>query len=157
MRRRFSILTALVIVGFLAGSLGAPAQASEVAKFEAKIAAPGADLAHVTADEFACPKPGDGDGVFYKFIDLKADYTFFKVSGPRPLYTDPTGVLGWGDYDLDLFVYDAKCKEIGKGTTPSGTEKTDTKKPARYAIVHYFYGIHANLPITLQASNASIK
>ena len=37
------------------------------------------DAGPPVTDEIACPEAGPLDGTFYKFIDLKADFTFFKL------------------------------------------------------------------------------
>lgn len=157
MRNRNFFVAALLALGLVGGLASAPAQAAPK-KFEGHLAAPFADAAGVAADELACPEAGDGDGLFYKFFDLEGDYKNFKVSGPTHLFTDPTGgTLGWDSYDLDLYVFDAKCNPLPDANSGAGTEKLETKKPARYAIVHYYYGVIPDLPITLEVDNSPIK
>lgn len=141
----------------LAGGLAVPAQAAPTV-FEDTLAfsAP-VDVAAEVLPELVCPEPGDLDGTFYKFIDLEGDYTHFKLEGPPRLFTDPSGQTQIGDYDLDIYVYDADCNQVGEGITSGATEKFDIKKPARYAVVHYYVGIHPDLPFTLQVDNERIK
>ena len=170
----------LTAVGLLAVGTAAPSPAAEVKKYEATIAAP----APIVSSEFAghwittanenpvrqtCPEGGPGDGVFYKFIDLKGDYTHFFVSGPPSTLNepDPTGgaviTLGtFNDYDVDLFAFDAKCNELeldGSINTMSGignASVTAKNKAARYAAIAYFSG-PPNLDVVLEASTERIK
>lgn len=152
-----AILTCLIALAALAGGLAVPAQAAPTV-FEGTLAFSGpADAGPTIAEELSCPEPGELDGTFYKFIDLRADFTFFKLEGPPRLFTDPAGGTGIGDYDLDLYVYDAKCNLIGEGVTTGPTEKVDTKKAARFLVVNYYVGPHPNLPFKLQAANERIK
>lgn len=158
MRTRLSALVALVAIGVLAATgVVSPVRAAEPKKFEGHIAHAGAGVGHTLADEFACPDPGEPNGTTYAFIDLEGDYTHFKVSGPPHLWAPSTTPLQWGDYDFDMYVYDAKCKLIGEGATPAGTEKTSTKKPGRYVLIDYFFGVQPNAAFTLQVANAPIK
>ena len=158
MRTRLSALVALVAIGVLAATgVVSPVRADGVKKFEGHIAAPGAGVGHTLADEFSCPEPGTPNGSNYAFIDLEGDFTHFKVSGPPHLFVDPTGVVQWGDYDFDMYVYDAKCNMIGEGATPAGTEKTSTKKMGRFVVIDYFFGVQPNAAFTLEVANAPIK
>lgn len=146
-----------VALGVLAAGMAVPAQAAPTV-FEGTMAFSGPlDAGPVITDEMACPEPGPLDGTFYKFIDLKADFTFFKLEGPPRLFTDPAGGTGIGDYDLDLYLYDAKCSLLAEGVTSGPTEKVDTKKPVRYVVINYYVGPHPNLPYKLQADNERIK
>lgn len=157
-RRIVLTVASLVLFAVVAGSgVVSPVRAAEPKKFEGNIAAPAAGAGLTLAEEFACPDPGEPNGSSYAFIDLEGDYTYFKVSGPPHLFVDPTGVLQWGDYDFDMYIYDAKCKRIGDAATPAGTEKTDTKKPGRYVVIDYFFGVQPNAAYTLEVSNAPIK
>ena len=157
MRNRFAVLVGVVAIGLLAVGVGSAAKAAEVTKFEGTIAVPGAgaDSAVITA----CPGGGEANGSTYYFFELKADFTFFKVSGPPHLVNEPNpvGVHAINDYDLDLFVFDAKCKQLPDANSDAGVERLDVKKPARYALVQYFSGVIPELPITLEASNSKIK
>ncbi|HUR50120.1 MAG TPA: hypothetical protein VMY88_11420 [Acidimicrobiales bacterium] len=156
MRSRIA-LAGLFLFALVAGGLAIPAQAAPTV-FEGTLLFSGpADAGPTITDELACPGPGDLDGTFYKFIDLKADYKVFKLEGPPRLFTDPAGGTGIGDYDLDLYIYDAKCNLIAESVTSGPTEKTETKKPARFVIVNYYVGPHPNLPFKLQAANERIK
>ena len=141
----------------LAVGLAMPAQAAP-RTFEGTLAfsAP-VDVASEVMPELTCPESGELDGTFYKFIDLEGGYKNFKLEGPPRLFTDPSGVTKTGDYDLDIYVYDDKCNQIGEGVTSGATEKFDLKKKARYAVVHYYVGIHPDLPFTLQVANGRIK
>lgn len=166
------VLMAGIAAGSLAIGSASPAPAAEVKKFEGTIALPAPILSNETAGDYAtggaltmvCPDPGDGDGVFYKFFDLGADYKFFFVSGGEPVVNepDPTGVLGGSiqEYDLDLYVYDAKCNpveiETGGINTGAGHAPGIAFKPARYAAVSYFVG-PPNINVTLEASTERIK
>jgi len=156
MRSTTKLLSGLAAAGLLLSGFNMPAQAAPK-KFEAKLAFPGADGGLAIREKTACPAAGQGDGTFYKFFDLKGDFTHFKVEGPKRLVTDPSGTTKLGDYDIDMYVYDAKCKEMGAHNTEAGVEAHSTKKPARYVVVHYYTGVHANLPITLQVANEKIK
>ncbi len=165
------VLMTGIAAGSLAIGLASPAPAAEVKKFEGTIAAPlpvvSAELAadYVTGEalRMTCPEPGDGDGVFYKFFDLKAEYKFFFVSGGEPVINepDPSGALGGAiqDYDLDLHLFDAKCNIIevdGDITSGSGHAPGIGFKPARYAAVSYFSGPYPNIAVTLEASTERI-
>ena len=156
MRSTTKLLSGLAAAGLLLSGFNMPAQAAPK-KFEAKLAFPGGDGAPVIREKTACPAAGQGDGTFYKFFDLKGDFTYFKVEGPKRLVTDPSGTTKLGDYDIDMYVYDAKCKDMGAKNTEAGVESHNTKKPARYVVVHYYTGVHPNLPITLQVANEPIK
>ncbi len=156
MRTRRSALVALLAIGALAATGVVSPVRAEPKKFEGRIAHPAADAAHKLADEFPCPA-GGANGTSYAWIDLKGDYTYFKVSGPPHLWPGSTTPLQWADYDFDMYVYDAKCKQIGEGATPAGTEKTSTKKPARFVVIAYYFGVQPNAAYTLQVDNASIK
>lgn len=163
----------IAAVGLLAVGTAAPSPAAEVKKYEGAIAAPAPILAAELAADWVsggelrqtCPEAGDGDGVFYKFFDLKGDFKHFFVSGPQPVINeaDPTP-LGYGtfqDYDLDLHVFDAKCNllEIEGSITGGagyGNGSVTGKKPARYAAVSYFAG-PPNMKFVLEASNEKIK
>jgi hypothetical protein len=138
-------------------SAGAPASANDIKKFQGTIAAPGGGAE--SAVIHACPKGGEANGSTYIFFDLKADFTAFKVAGPKHLVNEPSpvGVHAVNDYDLDLFVFDAKCKELPSANSDAGVEKLDVKKPARYALVQYFTGVIPELPVTLEACNCKIK
>ena len=152
-RRLFGVTLA---VGLLMGFAPMPSKAAEPTKFETTIAAPGggAEVGHVS-----CPDGGPAAGSTYAWIDLEGDFTFFKVAGPPHLVNEPSpvGVHAVNDYDLDLFVFDAKCKQLPDANSDAGVEKLDTKRPARYALVSYFTGVIPELPITLEASNSKIK
>lgn len=156
-----AVLTSLLVLACLAGGLAIPAQAAP-AVFEGTLAAP------LTTDTFGlgvtdwdpivpCPEAGDLDGTFYKFIDLKADFTYLKLEGPPVIFTEPSGAVGWSDYDLDMFQFDAKCNQLEDQNGSGATENWNAKKPARYVVVHYYMGIHPELPFKLQAANEKIK
>ena len=141
--------------------MAAPTPAEPVAKFEASIAAPAHD-AGPRLFAGACPGPGDADGLTYAFFDLKGEYKHLKTYGPAHLFNEPdpgTGYHDINDYDIDMYAFDAKCRDI----TPSGangsagTERFETKRPARYVVVAYWSGIHADLPVTVEAAHNSLK
>lgn len=156
MRSR-ALLASLFAFSVLSAGFALPAKAAPTV-FEGTLAFSGpADAGPPVADELACPEAGPLDGTFYKLVDLKADFTVFKLEGPPRLFTDPAGGTGIGDYDLDLYLYDAKCNLLAEGVTSGPTEKVDTKKPVRFAIVNYYVGPHPNLPFKLQAANERIK
>lgn len=162
----------ITAVGLLAVGTAAPSPAAEVKKYEGTIATPAPVVSNMTAGSYltdaarlTCPDPGDGDGVFYKFFDLKGDYTHFFVSGPTPVINqpEPTGVYGgtFHDYDLDLYVFDAKCNELeGEGSINTqngiGNLVVGGKKPARFAAIAYYSG-PPELPVVLEASTEKIN
>ena len=149
----------LAVVAVLATGLSGPAQAANK-EFEGNILAPFPAASEGEYAELACPAGGPADpaggplnGVTYAFVDFEGDYTKFQMSGPTRLFEDPAG-LGIGDYDLDLYLFDAKCKNITAHTNgPEAFVKTDTKKPARYALIIYWTGVHPNQPWGLAVSN----
>lgn len=156
--KRLKFVGALAALGVLASGLAAPAQAAPK-KFEGTIAfsAPIGDAMEGKEwDQIVCPDTGPADGSFYKFIDLGGDFKNLKLEGPPRLVEDPAG-LGLGDYDMDMYVFDAKCNDLMHATSQYPTEKFEGKKPARYVVVHYYVGPHADLPFTLQAANERIK
>lgn len=166
----------IAAVGLLGVATAAPSPAAEVKKFEGTIAMPAPIVSNEMAGHWVnegelrqvCPGPGDFDGQFYKFFDLEGDFSHFFVSGPPTTLNepDPTGgaVLTLGsvqDYDLDLYLFDAKCNELeheGSINTLNGIGNSSVggKKPARYAAVAYHNG-PPNLSITLEASTEKIK
>lgn len=164
----------ITAVGLLAVGTAAPSPAAEVKKYEGTIALPAPAVSNATAAHYdgvddalrmTCPDPGDGDGVFYKFFDLKGSYTHFFVSGPPSTLNQPDpSPLALGtihDYDLDLYAFDEKCNELeldgSIGTTNGiGNGTVVGKKPARYAAIAYFNG-PPNLPVFLEASTEKIK
>ena len=163
MRSRIKSAVSLLVVlsALMAGGLAVPSQAAPEV-FEGTFAAPGpigdafgAGLADW--DEVLCPEAGPADGTFYKFIDLKADFKNVKLEGPPRLFTEPTGVLGLGDYDLDLYLFDAKCQALEHSNGLESAESWSGKKGARYVLAHYYVGVHANLPFKVQAANERIK
>ncbi|HUR50121.1 MAG TPA: hypothetical protein VMY88_11425 [Acidimicrobiales bacterium] len=153
-------LTSLLVLACLAGGLAVPAQAAPTV-FESTLAVPVQTdtfgLGLTEWDPILCPDAGPADGSFYKFIDLKGEYTNLKLEGPPVIFTDPSGAVGWSDYDLDMYQFDSKCKQLEDQNTSGPTEKWSAKKPARYVVVHYYLGVHPNLPFKLQAANERIK
>ena len=164
----------ITAVGLLAVGTAAPSPAAEVKEFEATIAMPAPVIANMTAGSYetdaarqTCPEGGAGDGVIYAFFDLKGEYKHFFVSGPDSTLNepDPTGgaVLTLGtvnDYDLDLYLFDAKCNELDvEGSIMNlngiGNGSVAGKKPARYAAVSYHHGA-PNISVLLEASNSKI-
>lgn len=161
MRTRSFLGISLAVVGALL-SAGAPAQAAEPKVFESTIAVPAHDGAKTLADEMVCPGPGDADGSVYRWIDLGGEFKHFRASGPAHLFNepDPTGLYhDANDYDIDLYTYDAKCREVTPSTAngPAGTEVYETRRPARFALIAYWSGIHPNLPVKLEVANSKIK
>lgn len=141
--------------------LSAPTQADPSQKFEATITAPAHDAGPEIFAE-ACPEPGDFDGVTYAFFDLKGEYKHFKTYGPPHLFNEPDPAGAYhdiNDYDIDMYAFDNKCREItpSDANGPAGTERFETRRPARYVIVAYWSGIHIDLPVTLEASHTKIK
>ena len=162
----------ITAVGLLAVGTAAPSPAAEIKKYEGSVAAPAPVLAAELAADWVsggelrqtCPEAGAGDGVFYRFFDLKGEFNHFFVAGPKPVIneTEPSGVYGTvQDYDLDLHVFDAKCNALDiegsiTGGAGYGNGSVTGKKPARYAAVSYFAG-PPNLKFVLEASNEKIK
>jgi len=165
-------VAALIGVGLVGA---APAHAASVKTIKTTIAFPGTDSGTwlgagygnwtETGESMAvarqtCPTGGPLDGTIFKFIDLKGNYTKFKASGPPVLFTQTvpanpaTSAIVVQDYDIDLYLLDAKCKRIDvTGANQGGaTEKQSTRKPARYAVIVYWDGHDANLPVTLEYS-----
>lgn len=160
----------IAAVGVLAVGTASPSPAAP-AKFEGTIAIPSAQLSNELAGgatvedlRMTCPEPGDGDGIVYKFFDLKADYTKFKVYSPAELVNeqDPTGdpaELTRGtitEYDVDLYAFNAKCQRVeadGSLLGLAGNGIMKAARPARYIAINYFAGPHLNLPIVVEASN----
>ena len=167
-----SIALGITAVGLLAVGTAAPSPAAEVRKYEGTIAAPAPIVANLLAGSYegvdqarmVCPDAGDGDGVFYKFFDLKGEFKHFFVSGPPSTLDqpDPSGLNGtFHDYDIDLYLFDAKCNELedeGSINKANGIGNASVvgKKPAAYAAISYFTG-PPNLPVVLEASNDKIK
>ena len=144
----------------LAVAVASPLVGAAPAKFESTIAAPAHDAGpELFAD--ACPKGNDLEGVSYALFDLKADYTNFKSYGPKHLINEPDPAGAYhdiNDYDIDMYAFDAKCRDItpSGANGPAGTEKFVTKRPARYIVLAYWSGIHADLPVTVEAANTKI-
>jgi len=170
MRFRFvAAVGALALTASLA-TAAAPAQAKITKTFTGTIAVATAELSStlgagnangagsaVTPARQTCPSPGVFDGVFYRFFDLKGDYTAAKVSGPKVAFSQalPGGVINHAeDYDLDLYVLDAKCKLFGgfSSNTGGATEKGSSKKPFRYVVAVYWAGPYPNIPVTVEVS-----
>lgn len=158
MRSRRACLTMAAALAAAIG-LSAPTQADPNRKFEATIAAP----AHDAGPELfagACPEPGDFDGMTYAFFDLKGEFKHFKSYGPDHLFNEPSPAYhDVNDYDIDMYAFDNKCKEVTPSSAngPAGTERFETKRPARYVVVAYWSGIHLDLPVTLEVSHTKIK
>ena len=150
-------LAAFAAVGF---AIPAPAQPNK--KFEGTITAPAHD-ANAEIFAGACPGPGDADGLTYKFFDLGGEFKHFKASGPTHLFNEPdptpVGYHDINDYDIDMYAFDGKCKEVtpSDANGPAGTERFETRRPARYVVVAYWSGIHVDLPVTLEVSHTKIK
>lgn len=102
----------------------------------------------------ACPTKGSYDGHTWRFFDLGdgASFKKFVASGPKPVFEQDTPVGRQHDYDIDLFLFDAKCNRLAIVGSGGGIEKTNLKKAARYAAIVYFSGPYLNLPVTLEAS-----
>lgn len=161
----------ITAVGLLGVGTAAPSPAAEVKKYEGTIAAAvpvvSAELAqdYVSggAARLTCPEAGEGDGLVYKFFDLKGEFRHFFVSGPPSTINqpDPAGVNGtFHDYDLDLDLFDAKCNPLDVEGSINlangiGNGSVAGKKSAAYAAVSYFSG-PPNLSILLEASNEKI-
>lgn len=153
--RKFLQLVAIFVLalGVLGSGLGSPAKAEE--KFEGTILMPNPGPGSDDYAGIACGDPAGGplNGITYAWIEFKTDYTKFDLSGPARLFEDPAG-LGIGDYDFDLYFFDAKCNNITNHTNgPESFLKTSTKKPARYALIIYWTGVHPEQPYVLAASN----
>lgn len=166
--RRGAVIAAAV-VGLVVGGVGfgPPAQAAPPKKFTATIAVGAMALPNFVAGgdttdavRRTCPGAGEADGVFYKFFDLGSGYTKLKAYGPTPVVSHPLpgnpaykgSVM---DYEFDLFIFDAKCRQIDTpgGGDFGGLEQTTApaRNPARYAVISYWYG-PPNIQVTLEAS-----
>lgn len=160
MMRRPALLAAALAAFALVG-FAVPTPAEPNKKFEGTITAP----AHDAGPEIfagACPEPGDADGLTYKFFDLGGEYKHFKSYGPPHLFNEPDPAGAYhdiNDYDIDMYAFDNKCKEItpSDANGPAGTERFETRRPARFVIIAYWSGIHPDLPVTLEVSHTKIK
>jgi hypothetical protein len=157
-----SFVLAAGAAGLLATGFAGPATANDVKKFEGTIAAPAPVASNdLAADKANCPKGGSANGTVYRFFDLKGEFTHFYVSGPKLNVNQPDPAAGQGDiqdYDLDLYLFNAKCVPIdasGSINKLNGVGSA-TSKPARYAAVAYFAGPYPNIPVVLEASNQKI-
>ncbi|HUR50122.1 MAG TPA: hypothetical protein VMY88_11430 [Acidimicrobiales bacterium] len=159
MKRRVGLAVAAALVAAI--GLSPPGQAEPNAKFEATITAPAHDVnEELFAD--ACPGGGDYNGLTYAFFDIKGEYKHFKSYGPPHLFNQPEPVAVYhdiNDYDIDMYAFDAKCKDVTPASAngPAGTERFETKRPARYILIAYWSGIHTDLPVTLEVSHTKIK
>lgn len=166
---RTSRLLAVALVATAALVMAPSAGASQVAKAESTIMVPLLDVGTwfgagygnwtQTGDDMAvarqtCPEPGDYDGYTWRFFDLKGEYTKFVAQGPKPAAGQVTPLGTFHDYDIDLWLLDAKCNRIDvpNSNAGGGYEKQSTRKPARYAVIVYWYGHQVNLPVTLEYS-----
>lgn len=147
------------LAAFAAIGFAVPAPAEPNKKFEGTITAPAHDAGpQVFAG--ACPGPGDHDGLSYKFFDLGGEYKHFKSYGPDHLFNEPSPAYhDVNDYDIDMYAFDNKCKEVtpADANGPAGTERFETRRPARYVILAYWSGVHTDLPVTLEVSHTKIK
>jgi hypothetical protein len=102
-----------------------------------------------------CPTGGQFDGTVFRFFDLKGEYKKFIASGPPVLFNQGTPVGNFSDYDLDLYLFDAKCNRIiltGSNAGGAVEKQTTSRKPARYAVIVYWQGYQPNFPVTLEYS-----
>jgi hypothetical protein len=109
----------------------------------------------VSAVRQTCPTGGDFDGTIFRFFDLKGDYKKFTASGPPVLFNQSTPAGNFSDYDIDLYLFDAKCNRIvltGANAGGAVEKQTTSRKPARYAVIVYWQGYMPNMPITLEYS-----
>ena len=160
MRNRVAL--ALSFVAFLAFVGLSPAQAEDKKKFEGVLHAPNESL-FSTAD-LICPDGGPGNGINYAWIDLGAgsQFKFFKLMAPHLVGIPDAGGVNAGqnigEHDLDLYLYDDKCKDITTHTNNlNSSVNTDTRRPARYALINYYVGVHPNVAYTFEASVSKIK
>ena len=165
---RRSILALTLVLGIFAAAPTSAAPSKTPKKFESTIMVPLLDVGTwfgagygnwtQTGDDMAavrqtCPTPGDYDGYTWRFFDLKGPHTQFLARGPEPLHTQDTPVGIFHDYDIDLWLFDAKCNriDIDGANAGGGIEKmSSSKKPAHYAVIVYWYGVIPNIPITLE-------
>jgi len=156
-RLRLGLTIAVAIVAAI--GLSAPSQAEPDKKFKSTIGVPAHDAGpELFAD--ACPKPGQFDGRSYRFFDIGGEYKHFKSYGPAHLVNQPGPAYhDINDYDIDMYAFDGKCKEVtpAGANGPGGTERFETKRPARYVVVAYWSGIHRDLPVTLEVSHTKLK
>lgn len=156
MRTRLTALSALAGIALIASLVASPAQGAETEEFEGVVHVPN-EQAFMHAD-VVCPDGGPGNGVTYVWIDLGEDtqFTKFILKAPHLAPIPDPGINGGaniGEHDLDLHLYDDKCKEITQHTNNlDSSVKGDTRRPARYALVNYYIGVHPNVEFTLEAS-----
>ena len=158
----------LLAVATAAPSLANPAPAPDK-KIEGTVAFPLPELGRETtkgdgAHPLVCPHAGEGDGLWYKFLDLKETYTRFTLKSSATVLRepdptgDPAGLTGGtiNEFDIDIWAYDAKCNHIdvtGNLMTAAGEGVAIAGKPAKYIVVSYFAGPHLNIPFEVVASN----
>ena len=159
---------ALVALLGLAVLGAAPAEAAPK-KLTSTIALPAADAGtwfgagygnflpvdDMSAARQTCPEAGDFDGLVFRFFDTKGNHTKFTASGPPVLFNQGTPVGNFSDYDLDLYLFDAKCNRIvltGANAGGATEKQTTSRKPARYAVIVYWQGHTPNIPVTLEYS-----
>lgn len=156
-------------VASVAGLASGPSASAAPLKLVATIAFPSAEVStaigsgNTNASELpearqTCPEGGQFDGTTFKFFDLKAGYTKVKAYGPQVVFSQSPAGLTLNDYDIDLYILDAKCNLLpSSGTKNAGgafeTASARPANPARYAVINYYYGPYANLAVTLEASN----
>ena len=156
---RIRALAVAIFAAGLTGTLAPDAVADPNRSFEATITAPAHDAGpELFAD--ACPAPGQFHGLNYVLFDLEGEYKHFKSFGPDHLFNEPAPAYhDINDYDIDMYAFDKKCKEVtpSGANGPAGTERFETRRPARYVIVAYWSGVHMDLPVTLEVSHTKLK
>ena len=159
MRSRLARALTMAVAIAAAIGLSSPSQAEPNKKFEGTISIPAHDAGpEIFAD--ACPTGGDNDGLTYKFFDLGGEFKHFKSYGPPHLFNEASPAYhDVNDYDIDMYAFDNKCREVTPSTAngPAGTERFETRRPARYVVIAYWSGIHMDLPVTLEVSHTRIK
>lgn len=155
MRTRILLVTA-IFAALSVGFSAVPATASGKKVDKGVLKVPN-EQAFKVADVI-CPDGGPANGISYAWIDLgkASKFTKFHLTSPYLVPVPDPGVNGGatlGEHDLDLYLFDDKCKEITTHTNNlSSTVKTSTRRPARYALVNYYIGVTPDVPFTLEST-----
>jgi hypothetical protein len=148
---------ALAIALATGAAVATPTSAADKKMFEGVLRAPSGGASY-TAD-LVCPDGGPGNGINYAWIDLGrgSKFTKFHLKAAHLVpIPDAAGInagQNMGEHDLDLWIYDEKCKDLTQHTgNLNSTVKDTTKRPARYVLIDYYVGVSPNVPWTLEAS-----
>ena len=161
MRVRAVTVVGIVFVGSMVAS-STPSRGSGGAVFEGTLPYPGGELTSQIGQFTGCPDGGPLKPESYVVIDFgeKSNFRQFRLRGPHYIINqpDPSGTLTAlvADHDMDLYLFDDRCRAIQEHANNNNSDvDTTTKRPARYALINYYYGIHLDLPYQLEAKPLS--